>query len=120
MDPVKWRADLVDSVIILSKPAGDQIEFIEAMGIPGQIVDELALEFDRALETALSNEVVSNDRAMGLLEDLLAQLTRMSGAANVLLWTYEALKSAEEWAAVRRLAARALAALEAEEAGSRA
>lgn len=104
------RRCVVQSLARLSAPAAAQIEYLR---IGRFHHDELALELDDVLEPYLAN--CQHSKTTGLaLRALDHQLDKMSGATNAELWTDEALSDAEEWAAVRRFAARSLAELQEE------
>ncbi len=70
-------------------------------------LDELALELD---DVAEASESWASPMLRARVRELSSTLEQMSGEANVRLWQPEALHT-REWAEVRALASRALAAL---------
>src|SRR5690349_13455351 len=73
--------------------------------------DELALDFDDIFIRIRQDDapaVSAEQRAH--LDEVDALLTAMSGEANAVLWTEQALHEGAEWLEVRRAAARALQA----------
>jgi hypothetical protein len=97
------------TVVRLAWAADAQIAYLRGIGVGGS-ADELALEFDDMF--AAHRACPDSLGPVGyVLADLDRALVRMSGDANVDLWTDEALRSAAEWHEVRALAAVALAAL---------
>ena len=96
----------------LAAPAAEQIEYLRGLGPVS--VDELGLELDDISGAALAAlKAAGRITVDGIasVEALGRELQRMSGSHNARLWTEEALVSASEWIAVRRLAAEALHAI---------
>ncbi len=92
--------------------ADDQMAYLAQIG--GAHIDELALEhYDVALMAGgkLRQGEISKIQHDKILE-LDALLDRMSGAENAALWTEDALRHAEEWNEVRRLAHACLVSLD--------
>ena len=106
----KRLSTLWDAVLNLALPASEQLAILEAIG-DKRAVDELALDYDdgfRAVKEAQSRNQLTPDELSALIS-LDRQLDRMSGEANAVNWTAEALQTADCWKEVRRLAVVALA-----------
>ena len=99
------REWIVSAVRRLAMPADEQVRYLEDKGLAPS-VDELALEFDDAVAGA---SLSTGERER--LSALDTYLSRMSGPQHVSLWTTDALRTRSEWAEVRDLARRALAAM---------
>jgi len=98
-------AQLVASVAVLALEPEGQLDWLRSIGLP-EGVDELALCLDDGVGCApwmVENGwlLAGAARAIGALD---AHLDDFSGMANAALWTPEAVRSAHEWAEVRRLA----------------
>ena len=111
----KTIAKYVRSVAVLSLPSGDQIKWLEGLGLgTSASCDELALEFGDAhlhLNLFVDSGVIPAT-AVPALNALDERLVAMSGSENANLWTIDALTAREEWSQVRSLAARCLLALD--------
>lgn len=106
-------AGVARSLEILAAKPQDQLAYLKSIGDQCMLMDELALEFDdrlSSLRAFIAEGKVGEDAAHAIAA-LDRLLIGMSGEKNAHLWTREALTSSSEWAQVRRLAERALAAL---------
>ncbi len=93
---------LVSALRTLAASAENQAAYLETLGVTPSC-DELALDLEDALgQQGLPPEFDAAVREVG------AQLDEMSGQETAALWHVDALKSAEDWELVRRLAAKAL------------
>jgi predicted Mrr-cat superfamily restriction endonuclease len=92
---------LVSALRNLAASAEKQAAYLDELGVAPSC-DELALDLEDALGKGLPPEVEA------AVNQVNAQLDEMSGEENAALWHVDALKSAEEWEIVRRLAAEAL------------
>jgi hypothetical protein len=102
---------LIHSLQALAAPADAQLarfpDFVAK-------ADELALDFADALRLVSDRPQVELSAAQReALARLDAQLDAMSGESRRALWSEAAMRGAREWAATRRLAREALAALHA-------
>jgi len=103
----------------LADPASDQIDYLRQLDqdLPKGLlpsIDEIALEFDDVVFLArafLERGDITPEKAEAIYA-VDRKLSAMSGADHADLWTPEALESSDAWADVRRLAARALPAVE--------
>jgi hypothetical protein len=95
---------VVESLQMLAAAPSTQIAYVRNNGFHQ---DELALELDGVLEAFLGNCPPSKGASFAL-RALDRQLDKMSGERNAALWTDRALRDAEEWMTVRRLATRSL------------
>jgi hypothetical protein len=112
---MNWRIQsLKNSLNTLASDAEAQLEHLRKLGLPGGI-DELALEYDDIAAAADDmfrlHELDKNQ--CDSVKKLRNLLSRMSGKANSVLWTAEALCSAPEWKEVRSVAKECLWRLEA-------
>lgn len=87
-----------------------QIAYLDGLGTQGS-ADEIALEFDDAfgaMEQLVAAGVLTSEAAEALqkVDRSLADLSAMQD-----IWTFDALRTREEWRDVARLAGRALALL---------
>jgi hypothetical protein len=98
---------LLDAVKRLAAPADEQAAYLRRLG-SYPALDELALEFDDALAPARCASGGSKAWQDGL-RHIDAKLDSMSGEQNASLWDVDALDGSE-WAEVRDLARKALAA----------
>jgi hypothetical protein len=100
---------LVESAMLLSASAEEQLQTLADMGIP-EVVDELVLNFDDdvIVVDSMVKEGELDFEAKTAAAALNRHLEEMSGEANAHLWTPEALRTSPEWIEVRRLAARLL------------
>ncbi|MBI3298836.1 MAG: hypothetical protein HYZ75_11770 [Elusimicrobia bacterium] len=98
----------------LAAPAEEQLAYLNSLGT-GELADELALELhdDLLAVKGCAEPDLRDSAAMRAVVEVDDALQRMSGAANERLWRPEGLRAAEEWAALRLLAAAALARLRA-------
>jgi hypothetical protein len=101
---------LESSLRALAMSASDQLTLF-----PEDVVtaDELALRFDHAwsaVRATYGHELsASQIAALDSVERELDAMSRDGAAFDLDLWTESALRSSEQWAAVRRLAVDALA-----------
>jgi hypothetical protein len=107
----RWLLEqLLEVVERLGKPAEEPIDYLRQLGSAGS-ADELALELDDIAPAAVARPgLVTAEQEAGI-QALRSQLERMGGQDNAELWTDFALRTAEEWVEVRRLATAALAEL---------
>jgi hypothetical protein len=90
----------------------EQIKYLESIGADNS-ADELALEFSDtllAITREISRGVLSRDQFASLAA-LDNKLSRMSGYENKEMWTFQALREADEWQQVRAAAAECLSLL---------
>jgi hypothetical protein len=96
---------LLFAVAILSWPAEEQLDYLHRT-VPGGSIDEFALEFDDVAGivgfAAEKGWLAPQDAAR--IGELSSQLGRMSGGEHADLWTEAAVRTAPEWAQIRRLA----------------
>lgn len=90
----------------LAADAETQARYVKQLG-SWPSLDELALELD---DVAKATESWASPMLRERVRELSSTLDQMSGEANAHLWKPEALHT-REWAEVRALASRALAAL---------
>jgi hypothetical protein len=104
---------LITSLKVLSSEAVDQLRYLRALGISGNI-DELALEFDDVASLAEvkyeSHEMTKQQYKW--VERLANQLDQMSGVQHKHLWTENALIKAPEWQKIRESAKACLTAFQ--------
>lgn len=97
---------LLRAVARLALPPEDQAVYLRDLRTAPS-TDELALEFDYGYQ--MVNQFVRagwlTSTEVGILQEINALLTKMSGHANAPLWTVDAL-TGPEWAKVRDLARR--------------
>lgn len=105
----KALRELEASLGRLAAPADEQLAYLESLGT-GALADELALEFhdDVLAVKAFAESKLRGTEAMRAVAEVDDALRNMSGPANERLWRPEGLRTAQEWAALRRLAAAAL------------
>lgn len=98
----------------LAAPADEQRAYLESLGT-GALADELALEFHDDLLAVMGSAgpKLRDSAAMRAVAEVDDALRNMSGPANERLWRPEGLRTAKEWAALRRSAAAALKRLRA-------
>jgi hypothetical protein len=105
-------ARFVRSIAVLALPAEGQRQWLDSLGLPGEveIADELALEFDDGF--LLLPQFVGHgwiaERTAGKLRELDSLLSAMSEPENAAVWDVSVLGSAKEWAEVREKAVGAL------------
>ena len=106
------RNRLIEVVGRLAAPAEVQINYLDQHGF-GPLADELALEFDDAalVVDQLHRDGTISETARLAIQALDRKLDSFSGEALEHLWTFEALRSAPEWKAVRGLARRCVSLL---------
>jgi hypothetical protein len=107
--------ELVPVLRLLAASSHEQHAYLEQLGTWPSL-DELALELDDLVGNTLQLPAAPLDPAEHALQELdlaLHEMTAFPGA----LWEGPALATDERWAEVRRLAARALAALVVPSAG---
>jgi hypothetical protein len=96
---------LKNAVTVLASDAETQLDHLRKLGLPAYL-DEIALEYDdiaRVADDMLRlGELDQNQYSS--VKKLDGLLSRMSGQANSVLWTAEALSSAPEWKEVRSVA----------------
>lgn len=96
---------LVDAVAVLALNPEKQLEYLQEIGLPDG-VDELALGYD-AIAAAADDMVRLQELDLiqcKEIKKLNRMLQDMSGRDNAMLWTNEALFTADEWKDVRHLA----------------
>lgn len=101
---------LWDAVLNLALPANEQIAILEEIG-ERRAVDELALDYDDncwMFNEPESRSILTREE-LSALRSLDRRLDRMSGETNAGNWTVEALRFADCWKEIRKLAAVALA-----------
>jgi len=102
-------------LITLSGSADEQLESLRKSGCvpPEQYIDELALCYDdiaAAAEGMLMDHEL-NGAQCERVQELNEHLESFSGSQNAHLWTADALRTADEWKKVRRIAKDCLALL---------
>lgn len=103
------KAQIEDSLELLSSSAEDQWKFLETQGLT-PLADELALrleDFIVMLPAAVRNGVLSDQQAAAI-QQVSDFLGSFSGPQNATLWEVHQLCSAWQWTEVRRLAGVAL------------
>jgi len=104
---------LMEAVAVLASDPVEQLEHLRELGLP-EGIDELALEYDAiaaAADDMLRLRELDQNQHDSVTK-LAGLLSRMSGKANSMLWTAEALSSAPEWKEVRSVAKECLRHLE--------
>ena len=105
----EWlRTALCRALADLSAPADKQLAHL-GNTTP---VDELALNLDDVAGAAAAAHGLLTPRQLALLNNVVDQLTAMSGEHNSNLWTSSALLDADEWSVVRESAGHALAEMD--------
>jgi len=111
---MNWRMELLKkAVTVLASDAEAQLDYLRKLGLP-EGIDEIALEFDdiaAAADDMLRLRELDQNQ-YNWVKKLADLLSRMSGKANSMLWTAEALSSAPEWQEVRNVAKECLRHLE--------
>jgi 23S rRNA A1618 N6-methylase RlmF len=104
---------LITSLKVLSSESVDQLRYLKALGISGNI-DELALEFDdvASLAKVKYESQQMTKQQYQWVESLATQLDEMSGVQNEHLWTEKALMSAPQWQKIREHAKACLTAFQ--------
>jgi hypothetical protein len=104
---------LMGAVAVLASDPARQLEHLRELGLP-EGIDELALEYDAIAAAAKDMQRLGelDQKQYDSIKMLDGLLSRMSGKANSMLWTAEALSSAPEWKEVRDLAKECLRHLE--------
>lgn len=100
------RANLCFTLQLLAARGEDQVAHFPPFVC---VADELALDFDHWSRSVRNFWELSDEHA-ACLASLNDYLDRMSGEANISLWTDEALRNDPHWEQVRHLARVALAA----------
>ncbi len=107
---VGWQWDqLRDGLSLVAAEAEEQLR-----RVGGMHPDELALAFDdgyRLVPTLEARGIVFREAALSALAEVDDLLKSMSGSSNAVLWTPDAIRSSEKWAAVREAAREALVLL---------
>jgi hypothetical protein len=104
-------ADLVEAIQRLAQDAAEQERWLRDDGAWPSL-DELVLTFDdvQGAAAALATDHFMSVDAAAEVARVAAQVHEMSGDSDI--WEGEALRSEPAWEELRRLAARALAAIE--------
>ena len=100
---------LLSSVQRLAAPAEEQLRYVRELGVGN---DEIALEFDDVAgtrRTLVIDGMLSEEQAEAIAA-IDVQLRRISSAGAV-RWTDEAMRTGEDWAALRSAAQSALAVM---------
>jgi len=105
---------LLDKLEVLANPPEKQIAYLCSIGLDGDDVDELALEFEDAM-VATKSEFNSGNISTKQYEQLLGLNSLLDDLSNNSeLWNEESLRVSNEWETVRSLAKSCLLVLKEE------
>ncbi len=94
-EPFKW------SVLALAQPADIQLRLYPDMVCKA---DELALDWDYALEYLKSHQYPFTADQQAIIDALDALMDDMGGAENWLMWEDDALRTLPQWDRIRTMA----------------
>lgn len=103
------RRLLIDALSNLAADPDTQLARLRARG-PWSL-DDLALDHNHAAGAALRARILTPAQSAAV-QELDTYLDKISGHDHAQLWTETALRSAQEWSAIRELARRALVELQ--------
>lgn len=100
--------DRVDQTLrVLASDVDAQVQFLRSIGLTGELLDELALDFAYDAEVLIAQGEISLERA-GALRAIDQHLSEMS-AGSPEVWEAESARDSDSWRKLRLLAAEALA-----------